>query len=114
VTSSDIARRIEALRAEIRHHNHRYYVLDDPEIPDAEYDRLFAELQRLEAEHPELITPDSPTQRVGAEPRPELGEVRHAVPMISLDNAMSDERLVEFHRRLTVALPELDPVLLYR
>lgn len=111
MTSSDIARRIEALRAEIRHHNHRYYVLDDPEIPDAEYDRLFAELQRLEAEHPELITPDSPTQRVGAEPRPELGEVRHAVPMISLDNAMNDERLVEFHRRLTVALPELDPML---
>jgi DNA ligase (NAD+) len=108
---SEAVQRIEALRAEIRHHNHRYYVLDDPEIPDAEYDRLFAELQRLEAEHPELITPDSPTQRVGAEPRPELGEVRHAVPMISLDNAMNDERLVEFHRRLTVALPELDPVL---
>lgn len=111
MTSPDIARRIEALRAEIRHHNHRYYVLDDPEIPDVEYDRLFAELRRLEIEHPELITPDSPTQRVGAEPRPELGEVRHAVPMISLDNAMNDERLVEFHRRLTVALPELDPVL---
>jgi DNA ligase (NAD+) len=108
---SEAVQRIEALRAEIRHHNHRYYVLDDPEIPDAEYDRLFAELQHLEAEHPELITPDSPTQRVGAEPRPELGEVRHAVPMISLDNAMNDERLVEFHRRLTVALPELDPVL---
>ena len=111
MTSSAITQRIEALRAEIRHHNHRYYVLDDPEIPDAEYDRLFAELQRLEAEHPALITPDSPTQRVGAEPRPELGEVRHAVPMISLDNAMNDERLVEFHRRLTVALPEFDPVL---
>ncbi|MBK1653511.1 NAD-dependent DNA ligase LigA [Allochromatium vinosum] len=111
MTSSAITQRIEALRAEIRHHNHRYYVLDDPEIPDAEYDRLFAELQRLEAEHPALITPDSPTQRVGAEPRPELGEVRHSVPMISLDNAMDDERLVEFHRRLTIALPELDPVL---
>ena len=111
MTSSAITQRIEALRAEIRHHNHRYYVLDDPEIPDAEYDRLFAELHRLEAEHPALITPDSPTQRVGAEPRPELGEVRHSVPMISLDNAMNDERLVEFHRRLTVALPELDPVL---
>jgi len=110
VTSSDIARRIEALRAEIRHHNHRYYVLDDPEIPDAEYDRLFAELQRLEAEHPELITPDSPTQRVGAEVRPDLSEVRHSVPMISLDNAMNDAQLVEFHRRITAALPELDPV----
>ncbi|MCK7582908.1 MAG: NAD-dependent DNA ligase LigA [Chromatiales bacterium] len=111
MTSSDIARRVEALRAEIRRHNHRYYVLDDPEIPDVEYDRIFAELQRLEAEHPELIAPDSPTQRVGAEPRPELGEVRHAVPMISLDNAMNDERLMEFHRRLTLAQPELDPVL---
>ncbi|MTW20141.1 NAD-dependent DNA ligase LigA [Allochromatium palmeri] len=111
MTRPEAVQRIEALRAEIRHHNHRYYVLDDPEIPDAEYDRLFAELQALEREYPELITPDSPTQRVGAEPRPELGEVRHAVPMISLDNAMSDERLVEFHRRITAALPELDPVL---
>jgi DNA ligase (NAD+) len=111
VTSPDIARRVEALRAEIRHHNHRYYVLDAPEIPDAEYDRLFAELQTLEHEHPELITPDSPTQRVGAEPRPELGEVRHSVPMISLDNAMSDERLAEFHQRIATARPDLDPVL---
>ncbi|WP_206171784.1 NAD-dependent DNA ligase LigA [Thiorhodococcus mannitoliphagus] len=104
---SDEARaRVETLRAEIRHHNYRYYVLDDPEVPDAEYDRLISELRDLEGAHPDLVTPDSPTQRVGAEPRSDLLEVRHRVPMISLDNAMSDEKLAEFHRRLQTALPE--------
>ncbi|NEX22216.1 NAD-dependent DNA ligase LigA [Thiorhodococcus mannitoliphagus] len=107
MTMSDEARaRVETLRAEIRHHNYRYYVLDDPEVPDAEYDRLISELRDLEGAHPDLVTPDSPTQRVGAEPRSDLLEVRHRVPMISLDNAMSDEKLAEFHRRLQTALPE--------
>ena len=96
--------RVETLRAAIRHHNHRYYVLDDPEIPDAEYDALMQALTALEAEHPELVTPDSPSQRVGAAPRPEFAEVRHRLPMMSLDNAMSDGELAEFDRRLRTAL----------
>ena len=96
--------RAEALRSAIRHHNYRYYVLDDPEIPDVEYDRLLAELKELEAAHPGLVTPDSPTQRVGAAPRPEFTEVRHRLPMLSLDNAMGDGALGEFHRRVTAAL----------
>ncbi|VAW76516.1 DNA ligase (NAD(+)) [hydrothermal vent metagenome] len=92
--------RIEALREQLRYHNHRYYVLDDPEIPDAGYDRLLRELQVLEAEHPQLITPDSPTQRVGAQPLDGFGEVRHEVPMLSLDNSFNDEELGEFDRRV--------------
>lgn len=112
MSTPDAARaRAQTLRAEIRHHNYRYYVLDDPEVPDAEYDRLMAELRELEADHPDLVTPDSPTQRVGAEPRPEFLEVRHRVPMISLDNAMSDDRLAEFHRRIQAALPGEDGIL---
>ncbi|MGE5155489.1 MAG: DNA ligase LigA-related protein, partial [Bdellovibrio bacteriovorus] len=101
---SAIRERAESLRAAIRHHNYRYYVLDDPEIPDAEYDRLMADLQALEAAHPALLTPDSPTQRVGAAPRAEFTQVRHRLPMMSLDNAMSDADLGEFHRRVTAAL----------
>jgi DNA ligase (NAD+) len=92
--------RAEKLREQIRYHNYRYYVLDDPEIPDAEYDRLLRELQQLEQKHPDLITPDSPTQRVGAQPLSAFGEVRHDVPMLSLDNAFSDEELGEFDRRV--------------
>ncbi|MBK1723403.1 NAD-dependent DNA ligase LigA [Thiocystis violacea] len=110
-SAESVRQRVEALRAEIRHHNHRYHVLDDPEVPDAEYDRLMAALRELERDHPELITADSPTQRVGAEPRADLLEVRHRVPMISLDNAMSDEKLAEFHQRIQTALPDARAVL---
>ncbi len=92
--------RIDALRDRIRQHNHAYYVLDDPQIPDAEYDRLLRELQTLEAEHPELITADSPTQRVGAEPLKAFGEVKHEVAMLSLDNAFDDDELADFDRRM--------------
>ncbi|MCO6411980.1 MAG: NAD-dependent DNA ligase LigA [Thiogranum sp.] len=95
-----LQQRAEKLREKIRYHNYRYYVLDDPEIPDAEYDRLLKELQELEQAHPELITADSPTQRVGAEPLAEFGEVRHEMPMLSLDNAFSDEELGDFDRRV--------------
>ncbi len=95
-----VRQRIEALRKLINYHNYRYYVLDDPEIPDSEYDRLMRELQALEEAHPEFITPDSPTQRVGAEPLKEFGEVRHKVPMLSLENAFSDEELREFDARV--------------
>ncbi|HID12119.1 MAG TPA: NAD-dependent DNA ligase LigA, partial [Candidatus Latescibacteria bacterium] len=93
-------RRIEELREQIRYHNYRYYVLDSPEISDAEYDRLFRELQELEAQFPEFITPDSPTQRVGAQPAEEFGIVPHTVPMLSLDNAMDEEEIREFDRRV--------------
>jgi len=105
------APRAAALRAELRRHNHRYYVLDDPEIPDAEYDRLFRELVDLESGHPDLVTPDSPTQRVGAAPRPEFTQVRHRLPMISLDNAMGDGELAEFHRRVLGGLGQTAEVL---
>ena len=76
------SKRISELRELIRHHNYRYYVLDDPEASDAEYDRLMRELEELENKHPELITPDSPTQRVGAAPAEEFAPVQHAVPML--------------------------------
>ena len=79
--------RAKRLRRDLEHHNHRYYVLDDPQIDDAEYDRLFRELVLIEKEHKDLRRPDSPTQRVGAPPLPEFAEVRHRVPMLSLGNA---------------------------
>ena len=93
------AQRVEQLREQIRLHNYRYYVLDDPLVPDAEYDRLMRELQALEAEYPELVTADSPTQRVGATPLSEFGEIRHERPMLSLDNAFDDEEVADFDRR---------------
>ncbi|MCH9829297.1 MAG: NAD-dependent DNA ligase LigA [Gammaproteobacteria bacterium] len=96
--------RAAALRRELAEHNHRYYVLDDPSIPDAEYDRLFRELQQLESEHPELRTEDSPTQRVGGAPLQEFESVRHAVPMLSLDNCFSEGELRDFDRRVRQGL----------
>jgi DNA ligase (NAD+) len=98
--AGEVERRIEELREQIRLHNYRYYVLDAPLIPDAEYDRLFRELQQLEQQHPEFITEDSPTRRVGDQPSPGFEEVRHAVRMLSLDNVFSDEELADFDRRV--------------
>jgi len=92
------------LRADIEQHNVRYYVYDEPSISDAEYDELMRQLQALEAEHPELVTPESPTQRVGAAPLPAFGSVRHAVPMLSLGNAFADEDVLDFDRRVTDTL----------
>ena len=92
--------RIQQLRDEINHHNYLYYVLDEPHVPDSEYDRLLRELQQLEAKHPDLITSDSPTQRVGAEPLKAFAEVKHRLPMLSLDNAFSDEEFENFERRV--------------
>ena len=97
-------KKVESLRSEIRHHNYLYHVLDDPEVPDVAYDRLIRELTALEKEHPELITRDSPTQRVGAEPVKAFGTIQHTVPMLSLDNAFSEDELNEFHRRVTERL----------
>jgi len=98
--SRETAQRIRDLREQIEYHNCRYYVLDDPEISDARYDQLLAELRRLEAEHPEFVTPDSPTQRIGAQPAREFGEVTHSVPMLSLDNAFSEQDVLDFDRRV--------------
>lgn len=92
--------RVERLRSQIEHHNYRYHVLDDPEIPDAEFDRMLVELRALEREHPELITPESPTQRVGGAPVAGFAEVRHRTPMLSLDNAFSREEVEAFDRRV--------------
>ena len=97
------------LREQLNHHSYRYYVLDDPEITDAEYDRLFRKLQALEEQHPELITPDSPTQRVGAAPVAEFVTVTHTIPMVSLDNAFDDGELRDFDQRLRKLL-ELDEI----
>src|ERR1700728_4252386 len=96
----DAAKEIERLREEIRRHEYLYYVADDPEISDAAFDRLMERLKKLEAENPRLRTPDSPTQRVGGAPREGFQEVRHSVPMVSLDNAFSFEALSEFDRRV--------------
>lgn len=96
--------RAEQLRQELERHNRRYYVFDDPEIDDAEYDRLFHELLALEQEHAELRRPDSPTQRVGAPPLPEFAEVRHRAPMLSLSNAFEEEAVRAFDKRVREAL----------
>ena len=93
--------RIEKLRAEINHHNYRYYVLDSPEISDAEYDELMRELQELEAEYPQFFTPDSPTQRVGAVPVESFGVVEHPLPLLSLSNAFSKEELDAWYKRIS-------------
>jgi DNA ligase (NAD+) len=100
MSGSAIKKKIEALREKIRHDEYRYYVLDDPEISDADFDKLMNELKRLEAEHPELITPDSPTQRVGGKPREGFVKAKHSSPMLSLDNAYSEEELRDWERRV--------------
>jgi DNA ligase (NAD+) len=96
--------RAEALRREIETHNYRYYVLDSPTIPDAEYDKLFSELLELERAHPELLTPDSPTQRVGGTPLKEFPQVTHRTPMLSLNNAFTEADVIGFDRRVREAL----------
>ncbi len=95
----DAAHRVRTLRDQINQHNYLYYVLDAPEIPDSDYDRLLRELQTLERQFPELVTRDSPTQRVGATPLAEFGQVRHEVPMLSLDNAFDEQEVRDFERR---------------
>ena len=106
MTNAAVAARILTLREIIEHHSHAYYVQDTPTIPDAEYDLLFRELQTLEAAHPELLTADSPTQRVGGKPLSAFGQVNHAVPMLSLNNAFSLDELAAFDRRCREGLDE--------
>jgi DNA ligase (NAD+) len=100
MTLARLAPSLERLRREIAAHDHAYYVLDAPSIPDAEYDRLLRQLREIEAAHPEWITPDSPSQRVGGAPLSGFASVRHAVPMLSLDNAMNEAELADFDRRV--------------
>ncbi len=95
-----IEKKVNHLREKIRYHEHRYYVLDQPEISDAEFDRLMDQLKQLEAEHPNLVTPDSPTQRVGGRPREGFVKVRHSAPMLSLDNTYNEEELRNWERRV--------------
>ncbi|MCW8890435.1 MAG: NAD-dependent DNA ligase LigA [Sedimenticola sp.] len=109
IPDSDFNRAAE-LREQINLHNYRYYVLDDPQVPDSEYDRLMRELQALEARYPSLITPESPTQRVGGQPLEGFGEVQHQVPMLSLDNAFTDQEMMEFDRRVRERLVATDVV----
>jgi DNA ligase (NAD+) len=98
--AKDVAKKIEALRDEIRHHENRYFVLDDPEISDLQFDQLMNELKRLEAEYPKLITPDSPTQRVGGKPREGVVKAAHSSPMLSLDNTYNVDELRNWERRV--------------
>src|SRR6266436_1002100 len=98
--SKDVENKVEDLRDRIRHHEYRYFVLDDPEISDYDFDKLVEQLKRLEGEHPELITPDSPTQRVGGKPREGVVKARHSSPMLSLDNTYNEEELRSWERRV--------------
>jgi len=106
--AGDVRKRLERLRQEIRRHDHLYYVLNAPEIGDREYDARFAELMRLEAAHPELVTADSPTQRVSGRPLDEFATIRHAVPMLSMDNTYSAEELQAFDERVRKQLDRAD------
>lgn len=108
--SADIRQRVEELRAALDDHNYYYYVLDDPRIPDSEYDRLFRELQTLEAQHPELASDESPTRRVGSAAETSFQEVIHRLPMLSLDNAFSEDELREFDRRVRDRLSTDGPI----
>src|ERR1700758_1733438 len=98
--SKELEKKIAALRDEIRHHEYRYFVLDDPEISDYDFDKLVEQLKKLESEHSELITPDSPTQRVGGKPREGVVKVPHSSPMLSLDNTYNEEELRSWEHRV--------------
>ena len=106
----DPATRAATLRELLERYNYRYHALDDPEVPDAEYDRLMVELREIEAEHPHVLTPNSPTQRVGAAPVAAFGAVRHRIPMLSLDNAFSEEEVRDFDRRIRERLEQEGPI----
>src|ERR1700688_473270 len=99
-TTKDAENKIESLREKIRHHEYLYYVLDQPEISDAEFDKLMRELKDSEAQHPELLTADSPTQRVGGKPREGFLKVRHSSPMLSLDNTYREDELRDWEGRV--------------
>lgn len=106
------ADKVERLREQLREHNYRYHVLDEPSVPDAEYDRLMRQLERLESDYPELVTADSPTQRVGAEPLPGFKQVRHPLPMLSLGNAFDPQEFQDFdgRARTRLEMTEFEPI----
>ena len=106
--SAEGLQRAAELREQINHHNYRYYVLDDTEISDGEYDRLMVELRRLEEDHPSLVTPESPTQRVGASPADGFDQVQHRLPMLSLGNAFNEDDLQAWYRRIKGLLDDAD------
>jgi len=108
--ANDWSERAAWIKAELNRHSHAYYVLDNPTIPDAEYDKMFRELVALEQAHPDLIASDSPTQRVGGKPLPQFEQVRHAVPMLSLNNAFGDEEVIAFDRRVREGLETGDDI----
>ncbi|UTA49243.1 NAD-dependent DNA ligase LigA [Simiduia sp. 21SJ11W-1] len=100
----------EALKSQLNYHSYRYYVLDDPTLPDAEYDRLMQQLQQLEAAHPDWVTPDSPSQRVGAKPMSAFAQIQHALPMLSLDNAFNAQDMRDFNKRLQDRLKSTEEI----
>ena len=104
----EVLTKVQKLHHDLHYHNHRYYVLDDPEIPDSEYDKLLRELQALEAQYPELISADSPSQRVGAPPLSEFTQVKHLLPMLSLANAFNEDEIYAFEKRLLDRLQSID------
>lgn len=106
-------KRIDELKDKLNYHNYRYYVLDNPIVPDVEYDRLFHELRQLEIQHPDIVAPDSPTQRVGDAPLSVFNQVRHELPMLSLDNAFDKKNLQEFNQRLQDRLGQPDLIIEY-
>ena len=108
--ASEVKKKIESLRDQIRKHDHSYYILNEPTISDEQYDKLVKQLEKLESEHPELITPDSPTQRVSKDLTKEFKPVNHKVPMLSLANTYSEEELLDFDRRVHDGLPEKEKV----
>src|ERR1051325_11435251 len=110
MSKESIRKEILYLREEIDKHNYRYHVLDDPLVSDAQYDELFQKLQRLEKEHPEFATPDSPTQRVGAAPLEKFPTVRHTLPMLSLNNAHDRDDMTEFDERIRRFLKTSEPI----
>src|SRR5213080_5172118 len=109
-TQKDVQKRLDELRETVNHHLYRYHVLDDPEISDAEFDRLFDELKALEDEYPDLITPDAPTQRVGAPPSDKFEKSRHLTPMGSLDKVTTDEALAKWAEDVRKRLDSDEPV----
>ena len=109
-TQKDVQTRLDELRDQVNHHLYRYHALDDPEISDVEYDRLFDELKALEEEHPDLITPDSPTQRVGAPPSERFRKVEHLTPMGSLEKVTDDEGLLKWADDVRKRLDSDEPV----
>lgn len=110
MTTQTVSEHIQQLRQQLRHHEYQYHVLDQPQIPDSEYDRLLNQLKRLEADHPEFVSPDSPTQRVGAKPLAGFQQIIHELPMLSLDNAFSDEDFAAFTRRIQERLGSVQPL----